>query len=91
MFRWSDNITSAGIAFIRVLQAHGGGTVKYYKEAAHKYRLIHLDSAVDYIKGLEALVSCSPGFFGGQVEKFFRNRDHGPTSSITTMDHEGRP
>ena len=72
MFRWSDNITSAGIAFIRVLQAHGGGTVRYYKEAAHKYRLISLDRAVDYIKDLEALVSCSNGLFGWQVKSILK-------------------
>ena len=70
MFRWSDNITNSGIAFIRVLQAHGGGTVKYYSQAAHpKYRVISLDFAVDYIKGLEALVSCSPGSFGFLVKR----------------------
>ena len=48
MFRWSENIKNTGIAFTRVLQADGGGAVKYYSKAAsEQYRLITLDFEVD--------------------------------------------
>ena len=58
MFRWTENISRHGIAFIRVLAQDKGGTVTYYTKAADpkRYRLIVLDFELDYLHAIRGLL-----------------------------------
>ena len=58
MFRWGENVTKHGIAFVRILSQDKGGTVTYYTKAADpkRYRLITLDFEIDYLEGLRGLL-----------------------------------